>query len=56
MDDRFLSAQHRSYFLAFAQNALADKKRTFETISVQELIKTITIQFEALSLVNELGL
>jgi len=54
MDDRFLSPLHRSHFLAFAQNALAEKKRTFETISVQELIKTITIQFDALSLVKNL--
>ena len=54
MDDRFLSPRHRSHFLAFAQNALSEKKRTFETISVHELITTITIQFDALSLGKDL--
>jgi len=54
MDDRFLSPLHRSHFLAFSQNALAEKHRTFETISVHELIKTITIQFDALNMVNNL--
>jgi DNA-binding response OmpR family regulator len=53
MDDKFLSPKHRSHFLAFAQNALADKKRAFETISVSELIHTIRIQFDALHLVND---
>jgi len=53
VNDRFLSSQHRSYFLAFAQNAFSDKKRTYETIAVQELIKSITIQFDALKLVDE---
>jgi len=53
-DDRFLSSRHRSHFLAFAQNALSDKKRTYETISGHELVKTIVIQFEALGLVNNL--
>jgi DNA-binding response OmpR family regulator len=53
MDDRFLSSQHRSYFLAFAQNAFSDKKRTFEEIAVQELIKSITIQFDGLNLKKE---
>jgi len=55
MDDRFLSPQHRSYFLAFAQNAFSDKKRTFEEISVQELIKSITIQFDALRLQKDVS-
>jgi CheY-like chemotaxis protein len=54
MDDRFLSPLHRSHFFAFAQNALSKKKRTFETISVQELIDSITIQFDALDLVHNL--
>ncbi len=54
MDNRFLSPLHRSHFLAFAQNALAEKKRSFETISVHELIKVITIQFDALNVVNDL--
>jgi CheY-like chemotaxis protein len=54
MDNRFLSPLHRSHFLAFSQNVLSDKKRTFETISSQELIKTIKIQFDALGLVHQL--
>jgi len=52
MENRFLSSQHRSYFMAFAQNAFTDKKRTFEAIAAQELITSIVIQFDALHLVN----
>jgi len=51
MDNRFLSPRHRAHFLAFAQNVLSDKRRASETLSLQELIKTIAIQFDALSMV-----
>ncbi len=47
-ENSFLSSRHRSYFLAFAQNALSNKKRTFEAISIHELIKTMTLQFDAI--------
>ena len=49
-ENKFLSSRHRSHFLAFAQNALSNKKRNLETISIHELIRTITLQFEALRL------
>lgn len=52
MDDRFISGQHRSYFLAFAQNVMSDRKRTLEMISISELIKTISLQFDALRLLR----
>jgi len=53
-DDRFLSPLHRSHFLAFAQNALSDKHRAFEKISIHELVKTVKIQFDALSMAKDL--
>lgn len=49
-DDKFLSPRHRSHFLAFAQNALSERKRKFESISIHELFRTITQQFTALHL------
>ena len=49
-EESFYSLRHRSHFLAFAQNVLSDKKRTFETIFVRELLEMITMQFEALHL------
>ncbi len=49
-EDKFLSPRHRSHFLAFAQNALSEKKRKLETVAVQELFKTISQQFTALHL------
>lgn len=49
-EDKFLSLQHRNHFLTFAQNVLSNKKRAFEVISVNELIKTMDLQFKALCL------
>ena len=49
-EESFHSSRHRSHFLAFAQNVLSNKKRTFETIPLHELLKTITMQFEVLRL------
>jgi DNA-binding response OmpR family regulator len=52
--DEFLSERHLGHFLVFAQSALAKKERALETISVDELVKTIDIQFEALRLAHNL--
>lgn len=49
-ENKFFSGQHRSNFLAFAQNALSPKKRAFERISLNELVKTVSLQFKTLNL------
>jgi DNA-binding response OmpR family regulator len=50
VEEKFLSAAQRSYFLAFAQNALSNKKRIYEIIPVPDLVNAIPMQLKALRL------
>jgi len=49
-DEHFISPLHRTYFLAFSQNALSNRKRTFEKIAVHELIRAVALQLDAVKL------
>jgi hypothetical protein len=50
---KFFSAQHRNYFLTFAQNVLSNKKPAFEEMFIRELVKTIDLQVQALRLAEK---
>jgi CheY-like chemotaxis protein len=54
-EDKFLSVQHRNYFLAFAQKALANKKPVVEEMYIRELVKTIDLQIQALRLTEKVA-
>jgi YesN/AraC family two-component response regulator len=51
--NKFLSAQHRNYFLTFAQNVISNKKPAFEEMFIRELVKTIDLQVQALRLTEK---
>jgi DNA-binding response OmpR family regulator len=49
-ENNFLSEQHRSYFLTFAQKVFSKKKPVYEEMYIRELVKTVDLQVEALQL------
>jgi hypothetical protein len=54
-EDKFLSVQHRNYFLAFAQKVLSNKKPVYEEMFIRELVKTIDLQIQALRLTEKVA-